>query len=587
MSQRFTKLNRTLLGTFRFLKPETPLYIVAIAVAAAIIFLVIVIIWSTFQEGLPSLQTIFSFSLKNFKEVFSSPILSKTALNTLVLSVGTTLVTILFAVPMAWLIHRTTIPFKQFFVTLILLHSLLPGFVRVMGWIMLLSPEIGIVNQAIRSIIQSIQTGPLNPYNISFMTFLQGVSLTPLMFLMLGGAFMAVDPSLEEAAETSGLNRFQVFCRISLPLLKPAIMAGSIFVFVTAVSMFEIPALLGTSNQIFVLSTVMYDAVQPSVGLPNYGIAGVYGMIILIPTLIALYYYQKMLKVRHRYTTVTGKGYRPKLMKLGFWWKWGGFSFIVFYFLIDLVLPYLALIWTSLLPVIQLPSVEALGKISLNAYASAIDILLSQGAVGNTLKLIFSVALFGMLIGLIISWVVLRTRMPGRFALDSIAMLPHAVPGIALAFSMAFISIIFARSIPLHGTLAAIIIVNTIRSIPFTTRTINSSLIQIHPELEEAVLTSGASKVIALRKIIMPLITSSLLYSFIWTLLQTYREVSTALFLISPDNMVLSTVIWTQWYGSSNYNASAAISVIMVGTMAIFILIVMKSLPQVWKSIQH
>jgi iron(III) transport system permease protein len=569
---------------FSFLKPETPLYAVGLLAAAVICTLVLVVFWSTFQEDLPSFQTLFTFSLKNYSDVFSYPLMPMAALNTLLLAVGTTAVSLFVAILIAWLVYRTNVPFKKLFITLMLVHSVLPGFVRIMGWVMLISPNIGLINQMIRLVIP-METGPLSPYNMSFMIFLQGVSLVPTLFLMLGGAFMAIDPSFEEAAEASGLNRAQVFRRISLPLLRPAIVSGAIFIFVIAASMFEVPALLGSPYNIHFFSTLMFDAVQPTVGFPQFGVAGVYGVMQFVPTLVALHYYQRMIKLSHLYRTVTGKGYRPKFTNLGSW-RWAGLTIIILYFMTDLVLPYLAVVWTSLMPSLQIPSVAALEKISLAGYSNAITLLKSQGAIGNTLQLLLGVGSLSMLIGLIMSWITLRTRMPGRYFIDTIGMLPQVVPGIAIAFAVAFLGLLFIKVMPLYGSVASIIIAGTIMRIPFTTRTISSSLIQIHPELEEAVQTSGASKLVALRKIIMPLITPALLYSFVWALLQAYRDVTTPLFLQSPKNMVLSTVIWAQWYGSNNYNVAAAISVLMVGVMAIFILILQNAFPQIRKGTQ-
>jgi iron(III) transport system permease protein len=414
------------------------------------------------------------------------------------------------------------------------------------------------------------------------MIFLQGISAAPVLFLMLGGPFMSIDPSLEEAAEASGMSKFQVFRKISLPLLKPAIIGGSLFVLMMSLSTFEVPALLGMGH-IHVFATIMYDALQPAIGLPQYGVAGVYAIIMLIPTLAVLYYYQKMMKLSHQYATVTGKGYKPKLTDLGSW-KWVGWVFVIGYFLIDLIFPFLAVVWTSLLPIIQMPSVEALGKINLNAYVKAFEALSSQGAIGNTIILVLTVGVVGMLIGLIISWITVRTKMPGRYGLDTIAMVPHVIPGIAIAFAVAFLTLMFAKYIPLYGTLAAIIIANIVRTTPFSTRTINAALIQIHPELEEAVQTSGGSKIVALRKVIMPLVTPSMMYCFIWAVLNSYKEVVLALFLISPRNMLISTVIWTQWYASANMNVAMALSVIMIVVMAIFVVTMLKVFPKIRKS---
>lgn len=577
---------KTLAWIFPFLRPEVPLYLVGLFAAAVIIILLVVVFWATFKEGLPNIQELFTnFTFENYIDVFSSPIMPRAALNTFILAVGTTIVAVLFGLPMTWLVHRTILPFKKLFVTLMLLHLVLPGFVRIMGWIMLLSPQVGMINELIRMVIP-LETGPFSPYNIPFMIFLQGITFVPSVFLMLGGSFMAIDPSLEESAEASGMNKLQVFWRISLPLLRPAILAAAIYVFVTAASMFEIPALLGLPTQIHVFSTLMYEAIQPPQGLPVYGVAGVYAVMLLVPTLIALYFYQRMMKLSHRYATVTGKGYRPKLTGLGAW-KWPALAFVVFYFLADMVLPYLSVLWISFIPHIQMPSIEAFKLVSFDGYVDGFLTLTSQGAIGNTIQLVLGVGILSMFIGLVMSWIILRTKVPGRFALDTIAMVPQVVPAIAFAFAVAFIGILLGKVVPLYGSIAAIVIADTVRRIPFTTRAINSSLIQIHPVLEEAVQTSGASKVVALRKIIIPLVAPALMYSFIWALLHAYREVTLALFLISPRNMVLSTVIWNLWTGSGSTDQAAAISVIMVAAMALFVLIVLKAFPKVSKSLQQ
>lgn len=572
--------------TSKVLRPETPLYALGWFVAALIILLVIVILWSVFQEGLPSLKNIFQLSTTNFTDTFSSPALGRATLNTLYLGIGTTVLAIVIAIVLAWLIHRTTLRFKRTFVTWIFLTTMLPGFVRVLSWIMMTSPRIGMVNQLLRTFLP-FEEGPLSPYNIPFMIFLQGLALAPIVFLMLGPAFMSIDPALEEAALTSGSSRFQVFRRVTLPLLRPSILGGAIFVFMIGISMFEVPALLGTPRNKYFLSTLMYEAIHPELGVPRFGVAGVYAILMLVPTLVALYFYQKTMRASHRYSTVTGKGYRPRLTNLGRW-SWLGYTFIGLYFLLDLILPLLALIWTSLVPVIQLPSAEAFGKVSLTAYPEAFRTLSNAGAIWNTVILLVAVGLGAMLVGLTISWISVRTRMRGRYALDMIAMIPHAVPGVAVAFAVFFVTLVLAKYLPLYKTITAIIIADIIVLIPFNTRTLNATLVQIHPELEEAVLTSGASKLTGLRTVVMPLIAPALMYVFVWSILAAFRDVTLALFLNGPKNQVLSTVIWQQWTSASNHDVACATSVIMMAAMGVFIAIVMRVFPGVRKAIgQH
>lgn len=550
---------------------------------AVICILGAVIIWATFQEGLPGFQAV--FTLANYAEVLFYPVTPQAAANTVTLGLGTVLVSCFFGLPTAWLIHRTNVPFKKVFLVLMFVHVLLPGFLRTMGWIMLLSPEIGLINKALRIIIP-VESGPFSLYNIPFMALLQGVSLTPTLFFMVAGAFAAIDPAIEESAEVCGASRLQNIRRIAVPLVMPGLMAAAIYIFMTAVSMFEVAALLGMPNNIQVFATLMYSAVRPELGLPNYGIAGVYGVLLLIPSAVALRYYQKMLKLTHRHATVTGKGYRPKLTDLGGWRK-AGTGFIIFYFTIDLFLPFLAVLWTSLVPRIQMPSLAGLKTVSLAGYRSAFIVLGEGGVLTNTIQMVLYVGIVTVVISLVISWIVLRTRLPGRFALDTISMVPHAIPGIAFAFAIAYVSLLLVRQVPiLYGSLAAIICADIMRRVPFGTRTISASLIQIHPELEEAVQVCGGSRIVALGKVIIPLIVPALFYSFVWSMLQAYREVTIALFLMSPRNVVMATAIWERWQ-SGETDAAAALGVIMVLAMGAIVLSVLRAFPQIFGLGRH
>jgi len=558
------------------LNPEMPLFGLGIIAAATICILVAIVLWASFMKGLPSFGA--PWSLVNYLDVFSASMLPQAALNTGIVGFGTVFVSLSLAVPMAWLIQCTNMPGKRIFLTFMFLGILLPGFLVIIGWIMLASPDIGIINAALRVFIP-VERGPLSIYNIPSIALLQGMALSANAFFMVSGAFLAIDPSHEESAEVSGANRLQNLRRIALPLIMPAVVASAIYNFMTAVSMFEVAALLGMPKGIWVFSTLIYDYVHGEETLPNYGISAVMGVLIMVPTLFSLFFYQRMLKKSHRFATVTGKGYRRKTVDLGRW-KWVGFGFLVFVFLIKLVLPFFAVLWTSLLPRVQMPSLEALQSIGLAGYQEALSLLIRSNLVSNTLQLMLSVALLSVFISLIFSWIVLRTRLPGKYAIDTISMLPHAVPELTFAFSVLFLSILLARAVPaFYGSLTSIILAVTIVRIPYTTRTITASLVKIHPELEEAVEISGGSRVTSIIKVILPLITPSLFYCFIWSALHSYREVTIPLFLNSPRNMVLSTAIWNNWT-SGEKSTAAAMGIIMVFSMGVILSILIRAFPQ-------
>jgi iron(III) transport system permease protein len=160
--------------------------------------------------------------------------------------------------------------------------------------------------------------------------------------------------------------------------------------------------------------------------------------------------------------------------------------------------------------------------------------------------------------------------------------LPQAIPGVAFAFSVAYVALLMVKQIPFfYGSIAAIMLADGMRRIPFATRTISGSLIQIHPELEEAVQTAGCSRMVALRRVVIPLIIPALFYSFFWSLLMSYREVTIPLFLQSPRNMVLATAIWQRWQ-SGETAAAAALGVIMVIVMGTIVLVLQKLFPQIF-----
>ena len=425
-----------------------------------------------------------------------------------------------------------------------------------------------------------MESGPISIYNLPSIAILQGLTLAPVMFFMISAAFLAVDPTFEEAAEVSGAARFRSLRRITFPLVAPAIVAAVIYVFMIGVSMYEIAALLGGPTRIHVFATLMFSALHPQVGPPQYGVAGVYGVILLIPTLVALYYYQRMLRLSHRYATVTGKGYKPKLVNLGTW-KWAGAGFIGFFFLLDIVLPFLSMVWVSFILRMQLPSMAALATVNLDGYQQAFGALIRGGVLINTVMLILSVGIGVTFISVIISWIVLRTRMPGRFAIDTIAMLPHAVPRIAFAFAIALVSLLLAKQIPLYGSLGAIILAHILAWVAFGTRTVNGTLIQIHNDLEDAVQTSGGSRLVAIRRVFIPLLAPAIAYVMVWTTLLSYREVTMALFLQSPRNMVLSTTIWNLWV-SGDTIVAAALGTIMIIIMGVIVIVLLRAFPKVF-----
>ena len=516
------------------------------------------------KVGLPG--QVSPITLSNYVQVLDDPGTLETIFNTALFTIWTLVTTFAFSTPLVWLMNRTDLPFKGMFYVLLALGIVIPVFLKVMGWIMLVSPQIGILNVAARSVF-GLQAPLFNVYSVPWMGFIQGLSFAPMAFFMLSASYQAMDPSLEEAAFTSGMSKLTTLLRINLPISLPAILAVLIYVTMLAVAVFETPALLGLPGRIFLLSSSIYFAVNPPSGLPSYGLAGAYGSILLVLALAFGYLYSRVLRKGSKYVVITGRGYRPKLLELGKW-KGAAVCFVMLYFVLEFFLPLLALVWASLLPYFQVPSMTALSQISLNNYAK-IDTMSTYEPFLNTAILMLVVPTVTLFLSVVISWVIVRTQFRWRTLLDNLAFLPHATPHILLAVAISYLALVYRSVFPLYNTIWIIVLAHIISYIAYSTRTLNSSMIQVHRELEEAGTVAGMSGVGVLRHIVTPLVAPAVFNAWIWVMLLSYREVTMALILRGPGNTVISSLLWQLWVMGELPIAAA------MGTLIILFMIVL------------
>ena len=499
-------------------------------------------------------------TLANFIAVYSSPGTYKVLLNTLLFASGTVLVTLVFAVPLVWLLMRTDLPLKGTIYVLMTVGILIPVFLRTIAWILLLSPRIGLVNQWAAQLF-GLDHPLISLYNIPGMAFVQGVSFVPSAFFMLAAAYRTMDPSLEEAAYTAGVSKFQTFLRINVPITLPAIAGVMVYLFMSAIAVFEVPAIIGFPARILVLSALIFTSTNPPTGLPDYGLAGAYGAVMLIVGLTLAYFYVRLVRHGKKYTVITGRGYRPRQISLGRW-KWAGLAFAMLYLSMEVFIPFLVLVWASLLPHLQLPSTEAFSQMSLGNYETIFEYVDALAFI-NTAILMFAVPTATMLLSVLVSWVVVRTQVSFRGSLDTIAFLPHAIPNILLAVGLGYLGLAYRNYFPVYGTIIIIAIAHTITWIAYGTRTTNGVMIQVHRELEEAGKVSGASAPRVLGRIVLPLIAAGIFNSWIWISMLSYREVTMALTLGTRKNLVVSTIVW-QFWGNGWVPQVAALGVVLV-----------------------
>ena len=552
---------------FDFLRPsrqgrDFPLWLF-IPCALVLVYLVIpplaFIIYGSFVPSEDS--EIVGLTLRNFSDIFESLSEFETLVwNSVVFSVGSAAWALVFGTAMAWLAERSNAPFRMVAYLAAFVSFAVPGLIKVIGWILLLGPEAGFINLTVKWLTGIMPIFDL--FSMSGMILVEGFLWTPIVFLLMATPFRSMDPSLEEAAVVAGSNDWQVFWKVTLPMAMPSLLSVLILTFIRSLEAFEIPALVGLPAGIEVLTTQIY--LQLSEGyLPEYGNASAYSVLLIGLVGLCLLPYYRVTQHAHRFTTITGKGFQPRRKDLGRWRWLGGLALLGLPAL--QLLPLTALVWSSFMPYLQVPSWEALSLLTLNNYVEAFSDDKIIGSILNnvTISIISATACVG--VAFVTAWLVTRTNIKLRWWLDRLTMVPLVFPGIVMG--VAILQVYLTVPIPVYGTIWIMVIAFSARYLPYAMRFSHAGLIGIHKELEESATTAGASWGNVVRKIMIPLMMPALFAGWIYIFLITIRELSVALLLYSPGSEVISVVIWELWENGAVGTLSAFALGISVGTV--------------------
>ena len=259
-----------------------------------------------------------SFTIQHFKNIVESLGDVKTLLmNSMVFSVGSAAIALVYGTALAWLAERSDAPFRKLAYVSAYVSFAIPGIIKVVGWIMLMGPKAGILNAP----IVAITGAPLfNIFSLSGMVLVESFLWIPIVFLLMSTPFRSMDPSLEEAATTSGSTGWQVFCKVTFPLALPSVLAVLILTFIRSLEAFEIPALIGIPAGVEVLTTKIYLQIKGGL-IPKYGEASAYSIILIGLVTLGLFPYYRITSKTYKFTTISGKAYRPHRIQLRKW-RW-------------------------------------------------------------------------------------------------------------------------------------------------------------------------------------------------------------------------------------------------------------------------
>ena len=497
-----------------------------------------------------------TFTVENYATIFLDPVTYRLLGNTLIYAGGSVLEALVIAFVLAWISERSDIRGSGLIRTAMFISLALPPLAVTFGWILLLNPGNGAVNVFIQN-MTGMQESPFDIYTLEMMIFISGLALAPTMYVMLCGVLRNMDPHLESAAEVAGSDRLAVLWYVTLPLITPGLLSVVVYSSMLMVQVFDTPLVIGLTAGVPVLSTRIYTLSSPEGALPQYGLAAAFGVFLLALAMVLMWGYFRAVGVSEKFHVVTGRGFRPRKVKLGRW-RYAAVLFATAYF--GLILPpLLTLLWTSLLRFYEVPSLEALKQLTFANYQTVIGLNVVKRAVGNTIILMLSTATISMVLASIISWYSIRCQTRWTRWLDAMAFTPMAVPGIVMGVAVLLAYI----HTPLYGTIWIIVLAQVTVSLPFGTRTMNGALVQIHKDLENAAAASGATWVTSLRTIALPLLLPHFLNGWLWTVAHSMRDLTIPFLLRTTDNVVISPTLLQLW-NTPNYPGASALAILMI-----------------------
>lgn len=495
------------------------------------------------------------WTLRNFAATFTSPDFGSLVANSFIYAGSTAIVCTVTGFALAWLVTRTNTPARGFAHAAALIPLIVPGILNTVAWALLFSPRTGPLNH----LLQALSLPVFNIYSMPGMVFIQSIHVTPIAFLMGTAAFRSMDSSLEEAAASSGARPVKVFRTITLRLVRPAIASAALLMFIQTISTFEVPQLIGVPGHRFVFVSKIYDALQAFPA--DYGTVGVIGMFVLVIAAVGLAVAQRLSR-RSAAHTITGKGFRPQVTDLGRW-RWAGLAVVIVFFVIAVVLPLAMLLWSSLLPGYQSPSLNALRSVTLANYGAVWTTPALLSSVKNSVITAVSAGVIVTGLSAVVAYTTIKTRLRGRFLLDGLATVPIAVPSIIMGVGILYWYLIAPLPFHLYGTLAILVVAFVTIGLPYGMRYLAPGMAQISQELEEAATASGAGWLQAFRRVYVPLLMPSLLAAFLYTMIVAFREISAAIFLYSSSTEVMSVKVYDLW-SNGDYPVVAALGIVMV-----------------------
>lgn len=502
------------------------------------------------------------YGVDNYLELFEDP---KVILNTLWVACLATVLAVLFGFIQAWILTRTAIPGRERLERLMQLPYYMTPLIGALSWGVLLGPKTGLVNQVWRSLgFSSDFFNIYSPWGIAWvMALFEGT----VAFVMISAAMKSMDPSLEESSRVLGASKLRTALKITLPMVAPGVLSATIFVFAEMLGSFAAAFVLGIPGRFFVVTTAIWEATLSFP--PDYGRAAAMGLSLsgaMVLTLAAA----KFIMRKGGYATISGKAFRPRPMEVGAV-RWLLMAVSWGYIIVAVVLPLMALTLTSFEKFATVIVKQM--QFTIANYETALAMGSLAPAFVNSLTLGVVVATLGVPTIGVLAWIVYRSRLPGRSAMEFLIMVPQAVP--RLVFGLGLLWAWINIPIPIYGTLWLLGIAYFTVFMPLGLRTIAGVVLQIDKSLEECARVCGAGWAHQMRTVTLPLLRPGLVAAWLLIFIASVRELGVSVFLMGPNSKVVAPAIVNSWLSSSS-ELSAAMALMQTAMVFIAVAILFR-----------
>jgi iron(III) transport system permease protein len=506
------------------------------------------------------------YGLGAWRQAFAEPGIWRSLWNSVRIGIVLQLIALPTGIFLAWLLARTNIYGANYFEFGFWISFILPNLATTFGWMLLLDPSTGLVNNWLRQL----------PFGLNFDIYsFSGIIWAHLMangistkVMLLTPAFRRMDASMEEASRMSGANSFTTLLRITIPAMTPVIIVVFLLSVIRIFSSFETELLLGVPWGFYVYATKIVDLARQEPPLVNQ--AAALGSVILI-FLVAFIPLQRKLIARRQFTTVTGQ-FKPKVIELGIWRMPATIFVGLVVFLLDIV-PVLSVFGGSFMTrfgFFNLPRTW-----TVDYWQMALSDTRILQALQNTLIIAFAAAIFGAFFFSLIGYVLVRTKFPGRGILDSICWLPSAIPGVlsGLGLLWMFLGTPFFR--PFYGTLFLLAIAVVLSGITLSTQILKANFVQLGNELEEASRMSGAGFWRTYFKVVFPLMAQTMVLVAVLKFMFAAQQTAPIILLATSETRTLSLLALDQV--AAGYREVASITIIFIMLLTLGVALVARS----------